>query len=284
MGLRYCIVTFCLVCMWFLSPLETAHAGAALDRIKSTGVIRMPDQGEFPPFSFTDSSGVYTGFDIEVSQEIAKRMGVTFKLVKNADGSLITWEDQTDGLKWNDRFDVVVADMTPTAKRAEHIAFPAIYFYALAALCVHSDNTTIKAPVDASGKRIGVQKAANYEMYLRRQPFGIQGMEPVEYKIDNPIVVTFDDTEAPFTALAKGDGVELDAVISYLPVIMDWIKQGKPFKVIGGPLYYVPQSVAILPGDPELAAQLTKTVDDMHKDGTLSAISIKWLGLDMTKL
>src|SRR5262245_41866905 len=284
MRLRDCAVALSFVCVCLLYLPETAQAGAVLDRIKSTGVIRMPDQGEFPPFSFTDSSGVYTGFDIEVSQEIAKRMGVTFKLVKNADGSLITWEDQTDGLKWNDRFDVVVADMTPTAKRAEHIAFPAIYFYALAALCVHGDNTTIKTPADAAGKRIGVQKAANYEMYLRRQPFGIQGMEPVEYKINNPVVVTFDDGEAPFTALEKGDGVELDAVISYLPVIMDYVKRGKPFKVIGGPMSDVPQSVAMLPGDPELAAQLAKIVDDMHKDGTLSAISVKWLGLDMTKL
>ena len=284
MRLRYWTMAFSLISVCFLHTTQNAQAGAVLDRIKSSGVIRMPDQGEFPPFSFTDSSGVYTGFDIEVSQEIAKRMGVTFKLVKDADGKLITWEDQTDGLKWNDRFDVVVADMTPTAKRAEHIAFPAIYFYALAAVCVHKDNTTINTPADASGKRIGVQKAANYEMYLRRQPFGIQGMEPVEYKIDNPIVVTFDDGEAPFAALAKGDGVELDAVISYLPVIMDYVKQGKPFKVIGGPLYYVPQSVAILPGDPELAAQLSKIIDDMHKDGTLSAISMKWLGLDMTKL
>lgn len=267
----------------YFAFFDSAQAGSALERIKSTGVIRMPDQGEFPPFSFTDSTGTYTGFDVEVSEEIAKRMGVTFKLVKNGDGSLITWEDQTDGLKWGDRFDMVVADMTPTAKRAEHIQFPAIYFYALAALCVHSDNTTIKTPADASGRRIGVQKAANYEMYLRRQPFGIEGMAPVLYKIDDPVIVTYDDPEAPFKALEKGDGVELDAVISYLPAIMDWVKQGKPFKVIGGPLYYVPQAVAVLPGDSELEAEVKRVVDDMHKDGTLSALAVKWLGLDMSK-
>ena len=172
--------------------------------------------------------------------------------------------------------------MTPTAKRAEHIAFPVDCYYTLAALAVHADNTTIKIPADASGKRIGVQKAATYEAYLRRQPFGIQGMRPVDYKIDNPVIVTLDNASLPFDQLAEGDGVKLDAVISYLPAIMDQIKKGKPLKVVGQPLFYVPQAVAIEPGDPELAEQLTKIVTDMHNDGTLSALSVKWLGVDLS--
>ena len=109
-------------------------------------------------------------------------------------------------------------------------------------------------------------------------------MEPVEYKIQNPIVVTFDEEDAAFKALAKGDGVELDGVVNYLPVIMDYIKHGQPFKVIGQPLYRVPQSVAIQPGDAELAEELKKIIDDMHKDGTLSGLSMKFLEFDMTTM
>jgi polar amino acid transport system substrate-binding protein len=265
-----------------LAPIGDAKAGEVLDRVMKSGVIRMPNQGEFAPFTFTDSAGVYTGFDIDVTKEIARRMGVKAEIVKNADGSLITWDEQTDGTKWGDRFDMVVADMTPTSKRAEHISFPVVYFYALSALCVHNSNTSIVVPSDASGKRIGVLKAATFEMYLRRQPFGIEGMEPLAYKIDDPKIVTFDDETGSLDALSKGDGVELDASISYLPVIMDAIKKGEPLRIVGQPLYYVPQSVAIMPGDAEFAAEITKIVDDMHKDGTLSALSTKWLGLDMT--
>jgi polar amino acid transport system substrate-binding protein len=148
---------------------------------------------------------------------------------------------------------------------------------------VHVDNTTIKTPADASGKRIGALKAANYEMYLRRQDFGIVGMPPVIYKIDDPIIVTFDAEQDAFMALAKGDGVELDGVVNYLPVIMALIEDGQPFKIVGQPLYRVPQSVAVLPGDPEFATLLTEIVEEMHEDGTLSALSIKWLDFDLTK-
>jgi polar amino acid transport system substrate-binding protein len=78
------------------------------------------------------------------------------------------------------------------------------------------------------------------------------------------------------------DGVELDGFIDYLPVIMDLIKQGKPFKIVGKPLYRVPQAIAIEPGDPELADVFKKIIDDMHKDGALSKLSLKWVAFDMT--
>jgi len=258
-----------------------ASAGEVLDRVMETGKMRMPNEGEWPPYSYTDGQGVYTGFDVAVASEVAHRMGVELEIVNNPDGTLITWQDQTHG-NWRGLFDVVIGSMTPTAERDQFVDFPVTYYYALGALAVHKDNTTIKTPADASGKRIGALKAANYEMYLRRQDFGIVGMPPVIYKIDDPVVVTYDAESDAFEALAKGDGVELDGLVNYLPVIMELIKDGQPFKIVGQPLYRVPQSVAILPGDPEFAAKLTEIVNAMHEDGTLSALSLQWLDFDMT--
>jgi polar amino acid transport system substrate-binding protein len=265
----------------FIVVATPASAGEVLDRVVATGTIRMPDEGEWPPYSYTNADGIYTGFDVEVAEEIARRLGVKLEVVRNPDGSYILWEDQTHG-NWNDAFDFVVGSMTPTAERDQYVDFPVIYYYALGALAVHKDNTTINTPADASGKRIGALKAANYEMYLRRQDFGIVGMPPIIYKIDDPVIVTYDEESQAFDALAKGDGVELDALVNYLPVIMALIKEGQPFKIIGQPLYRVPQSVAVLPGDPEFAALLTEIVEEMHEDGTLSALSIKWLDFDLT--
>ena len=204
------------------------------------------------------------------------------QVVKKPDGSLYTWEEQTTA-HWGDGFDTVIGSMTPTAKRAEVLDFPVVYYYALGALAVHKDNKTINTPADASGKRIGALKSANYEMYLRRQPFGIKDMPPVTYKIDNPTVITYDTEGQAFQALAKGDGVELDAMVNYLPAFMAQIKAGKPFRIIGQPLYLLPQSVAVLPGDKELEARLKEIVDSMRDDGTLSKLSLQWLDYDSTK-
>ena len=260
----------------------SASAGETLDRIRQSGVMVMPWGGNWPPYSMQNENGEYGGFDVEVAREVARRIGVELKLTNNPDGSLITWEEQTSG-HWGGKYDVVIGSMTPTAKRDENLDFPVNYYYALGALAVHVSNTTIMSPADASGKRIGALKTANYEMYLRRQDFGIVGMPPVIYKIDNPIVVTFDQEEEAFNALAKGDGVELDGLVNYLPVIMTLIERGWPFKIVGQPLYRVPQAVAIQPGDPEFADLLKETVEGMHADETLKRLSMKYFDFDLTQ-
>jgi polar amino acid transport system substrate-binding protein len=261
---------------------QPSMAGEVLDRVMQSGHLRMPNESEWPPYSFTNDQGVYTGFDVEVAREVARRMGFELDVVTKADGSFYTWEEQTTA-QWGDGFDMVIGSMTPTAKRDEVLDFPVVYYYALGALAVHRDNTSIRTPADASGKRIGALRSANYELYLRRQPFGIKDMPEVTYKISDPVVVTYDVEEDAFNALAKGDGVELDAMVNYLPVFMEEIKKGKPFRIIGQPLYRVPQSVAVLPGDAEFAAKLKDVVEGMHKDGTLSKLSLQWLDFDMTE-
>lgn len=258
------------------------HAGAVLDRIRETGVLVMAEPDLWPPYVVRNDKGEFDGFDVEVFREIARRMGVEAKYVRNPDGTVITWEEQTSG-QWGGKYDIVVNSMTPTAKRAEHVEFPAAYYYGIGSLAVHRDNTAIRTPADASGKRIGALKTSIYEVYLRREPMGIAGMPPISYKIDNPVIVTYPHEDDAFSALAKGDGAELDAMVNYLPVILEQIKAGNPFKIVGQPLFRTPQCVAILPGDPEFAAELKRVVDEMHADGTLSNLSMKWFEIDLTQ-
>jgi polar amino acid transport system substrate-binding protein len=274
---RFCV---CML-LYFLAGIlvvPTSHAGEVLDRIISRGYITLNGETGWPPFSWKDADGQYKGFDVDVANEVARRLGVN---VKRADHAL-TWEEETSG-HWDGKIDISIGSMTPTAKRAENLDFPVNYYYAIAALAVHRDNVAIRTPADASGKRIGALKAATYELYLRRVPFDIKDMPPLFYKIDNPVIVTFDLESDVFDALAKGDGVELDALVNYLPTLMALVNEGRPFRIIGQPLYRAPQSVAIEPGDSELAAKLKEVVDSMHADGTLTELSMKWFDFDLTK-
>jgi polar amino acid transport system substrate-binding protein len=274
---RFCV---CML-LYFLAGIlvvPTSHAGEVLDRIMSRGYITLNGETGWPPFSWKDADGQYKGFDVDVANEVARRLGVNVKRVDHA----LTWEEETSG-HWDGKIDISIGSMTPTAKRAENLDFPVNYYYAIAALAVHRDNVAIRTPADASGKRIGALKAATYELYLRRVPFDIKDMPPLFYKIDNPVIVTFDLESDVFDALAKGDGVELDALVNYLPTLMALVNEGRPFRIIGQPLYRAPQSVAIEPGDSELAAKLKEVVDSMHADGTLTELSMKWFDFDLTK-
>jgi polar amino acid transport system substrate-binding protein len=260
-----------------LSPWSAIQAGEVLDRVMSKGVLVMSTDPEYPPQSSLDENNEFVGFDIDVGKQIADRLGVDIEFVTPS------WDVITAG-NWAGRWDVSVGSMTPTAARREVLDFPAVYYYTPAALAVHADNTTITEPAAASGKTIGVGVATTYENYLKKDlVIDAEGAPPFEYQIDEANIQTYDTDLLALDDLRLGDGVRLDAAVTALPTIMDAIKQGYPLKVVGEPLFLEPLSVAIDKGDPEFAAKLAEIVESMHEDGTLSELSMKWYGADLTQ-
>ena len=77
--------------------------------------------------------------------------------------------------------------------------------------------------------------------------------------------------------------MRLDAAFTALPTAAEAIKNGYPLKIVSGALFMEPLSVAIDKGDAELAAKMSAIVEAMHEDGTLSALSEKFYGADLTQ-
>jgi polar amino acid transport system substrate-binding protein len=275
--MRHTMLTGIALSAWALSPWGAAHAGEVLDRVTSQGVLVMSTDPEYPPQSSLDENNEFVGFDIDVGRQIADRLGVDIEFVTPS------WDVITAG-KWAGRWDVSVGSMTPTAARREVLDFPAIYYYTPASLVVHADNTSIATPADASGKTIGVGVATTYENYLKKDlVIDAEGAPPFEYRIDDANIQTYDTDLLALDDLRLGDGVRLDGAVTALPTTMGAIEQGYPLKIVGDPLFLEPLAVAIDKGDPEFAAKLAEIVDAMHEDGTLSELSTKWYGADLTE-
>ena len=101
--------------------------------------------------------------------------------------------------------------------------------------------------------------------------------------IKNAEVSTRETDQLALDDLRLGDGTRLDAVITALPTIMASIDSGYPLKVVGDPLFLEPLSVATDKGDAEWDANLTEVVQSMRDDGTLTKLSEKWYGADLTQ-
>lgn len=252
-----------------------ADAGETLDRVIDNGVMVMSTDAEYPPQSSLNSDGEFEGFDIDVGREIAERLGVDIEFVTPG------WEIITTG-QWNGRWDVSVGSMTPTEARAEVLDFPAVYYYTPAALAVHADNTTIAAPADATGKRIGVGVATTYEGYLNKSLQIYGSDEPIDFVIDDAQIQTYETDLNALDDLRLGDGVRLDAAMTAIPTILEAIDGGYPIKVVGDPLFLEPLSVATEKGDAEWDERLAGIIQTMHDDGTLTRLSEKWYGTDLT--
>ena len=248
-------------------------------QVQIAGRLVVSSDPNYAPQSFLNDAGELDGFDIDVSKEAAERLGVTAEFVTP------DWDMITPG-SWGGRWDISIGSMTPTEQRAEVLWFTDPYYYVPASFAVHKDNTDINSVEDLVGKNVGLGAATTYLDYLNGDLAMLggeivydppSGLEIAEYSTDMDAVQD----------LALGDGVRLDAVITAVPTIQGAIEEGIPIKYLGMPAFYEPLVFALDrsrgPSD-KMVEELNDILADMHEDGTLTELSEKWYGVDITTI
>jgi polar amino acid transport system substrate-binding protein len=262
----------------------TAGEGDLLSQIKERGTLLASTDPAYPPQSSRTPTGEFEGFDIDVINEIAERLGVDVEFVTPAFEAIVSGG-------WSGRWDLSVGSVTITPERQKVLHFTTPYYYTPASIAVHTDNTDITdLESDLDGKKIGVCRACSYQFFLEGKlslPGQKEG-EDFEYVVDDPQVQGYDTDTTAIQDLALGDGVRLDAVLSALPTLEQAIANDTPIKIVGDPLFYEPLGVAIdksSPADPtSFFEEVDRIVQEMHEDGTLTEFSKKWYdGTDLTK-
>lgn len=250
-------------------------AGETLDRVTSAGKLVMSSDPEYPPQSFLNDANEMDGFDIDVGKAIAEKLGVELEIVTPA------WEVITAG-SWAGRWDISVGSVTPTEARAQVLDFPAIYYYTPAAFAVHTDSD-VQAIADLNDKVIGACGGCTYDAYLNQElVIDAEGTPPFEYQVQAAEIRTYETDTNAFDDLRLGDGVRIDAVFSALPTIQEAVKNGYPLRIVGEPAFYEPLAVATDKGDAEFNMRIAEIVAELHEDGTLTELSQKWYGVDLT--
>ncbi|MER9331919.1 transporter substrate-binding domain-containing protein [Mesorhizobium sp. M0152] len=253
---------------------SAASAGGTVDRVISKKAMVVATNSGWPPQSFLDDSNQLVGFDIDVSKEIAKRLGVEVSF------ETPDWATMTGG-HWQGRYDIGVGSVTPTKARARVIDFLGVYYYSPYVYVVHKDSKA-KSVDDLSGKIIGVETATTSEDFIRRQlEIDAPGLPPIEYKLQPGEIRTFADSMLPFDDLRLGDGVRLNAVIAPEQTAQNAIKNGYPLRILeGGYAFREPLVVIAEKGDADWNAKVGGIIDEMKKDGTLAKLTTKWYGKD----
>jgi polar amino acid transport system substrate-binding protein len=256
-------------------------AGDALATVCSSGTLRVATDPKYKPQSWYDvQTQQWNGFDVEVANEIASRLGVTAELQAQK------WGVITAG-SWNDRWDVSVGSMTDTVDRESIFYFTPAYYYTPAVISVFDSNSSITGPADLTGKNVCVGVSTTYQDYVQGDLVLGSAAPPFDFQISGANLQTFDTDTDALDNLALGDGVRCDAAISAQQTIQAFIDAGGPIKIVGDPLYYEPLAIAFDKNAPNDAQSLSEAVgqivDDMHADGTLSELSKKWYnGVDWT--
>jgi polar amino acid transport system substrate-binding protein len=276
-------------------PAEATNVPAAdlLATVLERGILIVSSDPAYPPqselvpnsqrpadtkcASDQKTSAELQGFDIDVSVEIAKRLGLEACFV-TPDWTLITAGN------WADRWDVSVGSMTITPERMQTLYFSQPYYTTPAAFFVHQDNTSFAQPSDLSGKKIGACTGCTYDAYLS-QTLSIPG-EDIQFVVENPQFAGYETDSFALDDLSLGDGTRLDAVLTAQPTGVQAIQSGKPLKQLGDAVYFEYLAAAIDKNgskDPaSFVAKLSEIIQQMHQDGTLLKLSQQYYGLDLT--
>jgi polar amino acid transport system substrate-binding protein len=247
-----------------------------LAKVCDAGKLTVSTDPAYPPqSSLNEQTGKYEGFDIDVATEIAKRLGVDVAWETPA------WDVITAG-SWNGRWDTTVGSMTPTNDRQKVLYFTQPYNYTPAVVVVGADNDDVSdLSTDLDGKKIGVCAGCTYEQYLNKD-LNIEGYT-FDFMIDDAEVSGYDTDTTALQDLVYG---RLDAVITSVTTAQGYIDAGNPVKIVGDPVFYEPLSVGFDksadPSSESLFEAVDKIVGDMHSDGTLTELSEKWYGTDLT--
>ncbi len=233
-----------------------AREGDVLTAVRSKGVLRVANTQANPPYSMVDKSNHVVGFDVDVANEVAKRLGIT--KVEFVVGTFQTFIPGLQAGKW----DAVVAGLTVTEERKKQVDFSCPYQVNGVSIFVADGNPTISTEADLAGKRVAVSAGTKQEEQAR----AIRGAK----------VLTYDNSTLALKDVATG---RADAYIgskftgAYLAE-----QNGLTVKPVSGYLSSEVNAMAFPKGQQELTKAADNALADMISDGTLSEISRHWLG------
>jgi len=261
---------FILLCSLLIAPLfilsffivSLFPEDPAWQRIHQRKIITFATDATFPPFASLDEKGNFFGFDIDLGNELAKRLGV------KAEFEAVSYDGLLGTLIVN-RDDAVLSAFVIQPERSKEVSYTPSYFNAGVMLVTrvggggvllnNLTNKTLAAEYGSEGDAL-IRKWSRITAGLKALPTkdSIEAMQAVEQ--------------------GRADGALVDAVSAY-PYISRGESRARPLKistsVSEAEAHYV---LAVSIKSPILLRELTKALEAIQTDGTMSKLRVKWFG------
>ncbi|WKA54138.1 amino acid ABC transporter substrate-binding protein [Planococcus shixiaomingii] len=227
----------------------------ALAKIQEEGKLIVGTEGTYPPFTFHDESGKLTGFDVEIAQEVGKRLGVEVEFLETQ------WDAMFAGLDAG-RFDMVANQVGINDERKASYEFSDPYITSNAVLVVGKDNNEIKSFEDLEGKVSAQSLTSNYAETAKSFGAELEGVEGFNQAIE---------------LLNSG---RVDATVNDNLTVLDFLKQrpDAKIKVVDEADAAAQSGLLFKKGSGALVEEVNKALAEMIEDGTYDKISDKWFG------
>ncbi|MEV4573331.1 transporter substrate-binding domain-containing protein [Nonomuraea jabiensis] len=235
--------------------------GDLLQRVKAAGVIRVAQTQANPPWNFLEN-GKPAGYDVDVANELARRLGIAkVEFVPSNFQSFIA------GVQAG-RFDAVISGQTITDERKEQVDFSRPYEVNGISIFVAA-GSGISGVADLKGRKVAVTAGTTQAAFAKKS-------------IPDADIKTYDNATLGLTEVARSRADA--ALVSRFQGAFLAQKNGLAVKPAGPLLESEVNGISFAKGSKTFKQAVDQALGDMISDGTLSAISKKWLGgLDMAE-
>ncbi|MCC7261252.1 MAG: basic amino acid ABC transporter substrate-binding protein, partial [Candidatus Latescibacteria bacterium] len=225
-----------------------------LERVRRTGELQIGTDATYPPFE-TKVGEVYEGFDIDLGEEVARRLGV--RPVWNN----VSFDGIFPGLIAG-KYDLIISAVTITPERQAAMAFCTPYYDAGQILCVRQDEAGLTTPAQLAGKAAGVQINTTSQFMLERQG----GVDIRKYA----------SMDLALLDLQEG---RISAVVGDAPTIQWMIGQSFPaLKTVGELLTQDQYGFLCRQQDQDLVAAVNQALAQVRAEGRYEELHAKWFG------
>ena len=244
------------------SASSAAAADDQLSAIQNRGTLIVALEGAWQPWSFHDASDTLVGYDVEVSRAIAEKLGVEPEYVES------DWDSLFAGLDAG-RYDLVCNGVEVTEERAKTYDFTTPYGYIHTALAVRKDNEDIHSFEDLKGKTTANSLASTYMELAESYGATVQGIDTLEETIQLLTAGRIDAT--------------LNADVSFYDYLN--VHPDADFKIVAQTEEASHVAIPLRKGEASasLLDAINAAIDALRADGTLTEISERYFGQDISK-
>ncbi len=210
---------------------------------------------EYPPFSYMDDNGEYTGFDVEVCKAACEELGWKFEVFA------VNWDEKLVQLDANE-CDCVWSGMTilDSMKEAGYVISDP-YYHNNQVLLVKEDSD-LKTSEDMAGKVVAVMLGTSGDSLLN------EDLSDWSATFEN--LVTCESFLKCFTELA---GNAVDAVFVDYPVALDYANKNEGFRIIDENLGSEEYGIAFRSSDQEMCDAMQGAIDKLVESGKYAEIA-----------
>lgn len=245
---------------------ESQAEESTAEEAKTTdgGTLIVGFDQDFPPMGFVGDNGEYTGFDLELAQEVAKRLGLEYK------AQPIAWDSKDMELE-SGNIDCIWNGFTMTGREDDYTWTEP--YMANQQVFVVANDSDINSQADLAGKIVEVQADSSAEAALKEAP---------ELTATFKELLTTADYNTAFMDLEQGavDAIAMDVIVAGYQIQ----QRNADFKILDDSLSEEEYGVGFKKGNTELRDKVQATLEEMAEDGTLQEVSEKWFGKDVTTI